>query len=753
MLKPNFKYLVMVMAMLTFTGLVNAQNKKSARKAKSDSILIKGNKHGANNMMLNASSETEPRFINVGLPEATGGTVVTENGMNVTNDVNMLQTKKAWRQDGSDMAPQSWNLSTTAIKIGDVGVSMATTTRTGKDDFAGTFNYKTNSFGLINGNMSISGPIKKNWYYSVNAFLNFNPGTTRCGFTQFLDRTQSYKGVLTKKFRNGEINFMYGYMETKYMNDNFSPYIFHEGKQVTAVSGFKIGRDSYLSNSPIFHVLDPMTGNYQDINLMDDTGTKIHTIGIWGDNKLANGFKLNYTLRYNHANVGDNQFAYFAISNTKDLSATQRYIYAGNSNNQVYTGLVQATTVNWSKDVPYDNLQMRVELSKKLKQHNLCLGYNNSYLSIDNYNSGSIQLLQAVTPNPATLILQKYVNGTWTNAKGDDYGSFNYNGSMFYYDGQEYKNAIYATDTWKVLPKLTLDLGTRFEWYKINGHWYPSENRTKNWISNDAKKISEDKYNKSFTLTATYRILPNFGFIGDAYYIEVSDGLSAYKGSNDPLSKTNKVPYFAGGVFYNSKWISVISRLSHISRSNLIASGGFSNAEGQSQKLTFNYGIQTLGWTTDAVLTPFTGFQLHLLLTLQNPKYRDFKFKVFGENYDYSNKPARITSKTLIEIDPSYTFGPFRVWASARYFSKQPCSYPASLYFPSRWETFGGVDYKASKKVSLSMDVVNIFNQVGAQGRIAGTNTATDPTLYYEKEIAGTYIRPFTVEFKASVKF
>ena len=57
--------------------------------------------HGASNMMLNASSESEPRFINVGLPEATGGTVVTENGLSVTYDTYTLRTNQAWRQDGS----------------------------------------------------------------------------------------------------------------------------------------------------------------------------------------------------------------------------------------------------------------------------------------------------------------------------------------------------------------------------------------------------------------------------------------------------------------------------------------------------------------------------------------------------------------------------------------------------------------------------------------------------------------------------
>ena len=43
--------------------------------------------------------------------------------------------------------------------------------------------------------------------------------------------------------------------------------------------------------------------------------------------------------------------------------------------------------------------------------------------------------------------------------------------------------------------------------------------------------------------------------------------------------------------------------------------------------------------------------------------------------------------------------------------------------------------------------------QTGAQGRISGTNTAIDPTPYYNTPVAGTYIRPFTVEFKTQIKF
>ena len=713
--------------------------------------------HGASNMMLNASSESEPRFINVGLPEATGGTVVTENGLAVTFDANAVKTNQAWRQDGSFAGATSRNLSETAIKLGEVGVSMITNSKKGGNKFAGVFNLKTNSFGLMSGNLSLSGPLKRGWYYAANAFVNLDPGTTNVNFTRFLDKTQLYKGILTKRYKKGEFNVQYKYATSKMINTKMSPYIYRDGKQVDALDNFDIAHGNYLGNSITWHVKDPLTGEYKDINILDDTGTQTHMLDLFGKHTFDNGMNLDYSFRYQHALSGANEFAYSAITDASNLPANQRYIYANKSTEQVYTGLVQNGTFQYSSGNPVNTVMARLELDKKHEKHHWLVGFQSSYFNADKRATGILTFLQEVAENPQHVIQQELVNGVWTNTKADQYGQWNYNNSMFYYDGTETRNAIYATEQWKILPNLKLDLGARFEWHRINGNWAPGTVRNswddKTWISGETQKIKKDNFNKSFTATLTWHILKNFGIIGDAYYIEATDGLRAYKSSNDPLAKTNVVPYFAGGVFFNSKWISVISRVSRISRSNLVASGGFNNSSGENTKLTFNYDIKTVGWTTDANITPFKGFDLHLMLTLQNPVYDNFEFDVFGEHYDYSGLPARITSKTLIEIDPSYQWKKFRVWASARYFSKQSCSYPATLYFPSRWETFAGFDYTHNKHVKFSLNVVNLLNQTGAQGRISGTNTAIDPTPYYDQPVAGTYIRPFTVEFKTQIKF
>lgn len=95
------------------------------------------------------------------------------------------------------------------------------------------------------------------------------------------------------------------------------------------------------------------------------------------------------------------------------------------------------------------------------------------------------------------------------------------------------------------------------------------------------------------------------------------------------------------------------------------------------------------------------------------------------------------------------------MWASARYFSKEFANYPNTLVFAGRWETFAGINYKYDKNIDFSLSAVNLLNQSGAQGSISGTNTTTaeQAVALYDKPLAGTYIRPFTIEFKTRIQF
>ena len=78
-----------------------------------------------------------------------------------------------------------------------------------------------------------------------------------------------------------------------------------------------------------------------------------------------------------------------------------------------------------------------------------------------------------------------------------------------------------------------------------------------------------------------------------------------------------------------------------------------------------------------------------------------------------------------------------------------------ALYFNGHWETFGGINWNVNKKLSLGVSVVNFLNEKGAKGTISGSELITkeEAGKYAGKYMSGNYLRPFTVEFSAGIKF
>ncbi len=717
----------------------------------------------ASNVMLNASSDDGPRSINMGLPLGTKGTTVSENGLLVSYDPEAQKPSQAWRSDGSFSKVSSLSLLQTAIQYGEICASVASYTETGGDKFKGNVGFTTNSFGLLRGNLTLSGPVKNGWYYALNGFINLDPSNARSDISRSLDKTYILKGSIKKVYDGGkgEIGLRLKYDNSQNVIDLKTPYFYRSDGTVDALPGLKIGSVAYSPRYSDITIVDPLTGEKKTENVMKASGSETFALELFGKNAFAKGYNLNYVLRYNHANSGMYSPNFNDIITTSNYDANTRFIYADNANEQVYTGYVQRGMGSIMPKSVKQMVQARIELSKNFNTHEMTLGFNPQYYRADHVNRATFSYLQEVANNPRQLILQTWneTTGAWENANNaDEYGQWNYNGSMQYYDGHETKVALYFSDNWDISRKLNLEYGFRLENHYFCGDWYSSAQRSeapsRTWVSGNTDKISRNFFNKDIYAILTYKIARTWGVMAEGSYFEKGGNLSAYSGADDPQLKQSHTPYIAGGVYFNHPLVSLISKVSKIEMSNIGVNGTFNNEEtGESMKQSFNYDVKTLGWTTDAIIKPFKGFNLHLLLTIQNPQYKKFEFEVYGKKYDYAGKTLRSISKTLIEIDPSYTWSKFKAWASARYFSKEAANYPNTIYFASRWETFAGFDYKYNKSVNFSINVVNLLNQTGAQGTVSGGNTIMDGSKYYDKVLSGTYIRPFTVEFKTSVKF
>lgn len=752
-------------SILMFLGTVFSVMPSLAQDQKKQNLKQEQNtvNQEASSMLQNAADDSKPREINIGLPTDIAGTAILENGLPVSYDAQSLMTNRAWRQDGSFENVRSMNIYKTAIYNGSIGVSLSTDDGRGNPKFGGVARFQTNTFGLIRGNAKIFGPMGKGWEYQISAFLNYDPGSQRLSFSRFADETQILKGFINKKYHKGQVGLLYKYIHSEGCNQwNVNPYIYHKDGTVSAYNGLDIGTTNYVEISGKGFSRNPWTGEQEYFDLMKETATDAHSLDVIGDHKFNKTTKLNYAARLLFANSGFLNPNYGTVFDSQSQGESNRYVFADNPTS-VYEGPIQKGQVAVARKWKKWSTMGRVELEKTWKNNKLISGLNYSMLDADNAYRAVYATYMTVENGPRYLIHQTWNGTEWVNPKSNAYGGENPNSAIQFYDGLDMKTAVYLMDTWKVTRRLTVDLGGRFEWQYIDGYWAPASTRKTapdgvGKVLGGKEAIVKNWWNKSLTGNFVYKLFKGGGLTADAMMAQVGANLSNWAQAVAPEAKQSTTIALSIGAYYNSHKFNVTSKINYIKRNNYLFAGNFENPNNvtQIERATVNYDVHTLGWTTDFTWKPFHGFQLHGLLTLQDPKYGNFDFTLFGDqNFNYTDKTVRGVSKILVEIDPSYTYKKFRFWGNVRYFSKQYACFSDALYFAPRWETFAGIDFKYNKQVNFSVSAVNLLGQTGAQGNIAGANTIKpeQASKYYDKPLSGTFIRPFTIEFKTAVKF
>ncbi|CVK15668.1 hypothetical protein Ga0061079_102219 [Apibacter mensalis] len=740
-----------VLLLLLSTNEIYSQNQ-----TKKDTIEVDIDQKNDRNVMLNAANSTGPRDVNIGLPASVGGTTILENGLPVVFHYWPELPTKAWRSDVTINRTGLFDLGQTFINIGDVGFSLNTFDNLGADKLLGNVNLESNHFGLMRGSANVSGPISnKGLKYSVGAYLSFDPGTFKPSIIDkyYADKTQMYKIALTQDYKytggEGSVSVLYKYVNVKNLNYNYSPFIYGKDGDVSEIPGFKIGRKSYHERSGKITLMDAYTGNLVEKDILDDFGTESHTVDLLGTNKFDNDFHLNYIVRYHSSKVG----IYIPVMAGVSAAKSGEYVYADTG--EAYMGNnAQGILILATRRTPVKSITGTVELGKKIGNHDLKVGLNEWHYKVEKYTTESAMYFQEVAPNPRKLIQV----GSTANANGD----FNLNQGLEYHNGNENKLALYILDKWSLIDKLELNLGGRIEYQSLRGD-YQDRNLGLLTLSGPKTDINKDWVNQSYMLSTVYKMTKKFGLLGEANYNEQAGHLENYNIGVDPKIKKSKIPSAGFGVYYNHPIASIVSKATYITRDEYRSTVNFSNPNnpGEVKRETTKYDIETIGWTTDIISKPIKNFELHFLLTLQSPKYKNFvgevKFKDGSTSqYDFTDKYVTGISKVLIEIDPSYVWKDLRVWASARYFSKQYANRPNTIYFASRWETFAGLQYSINKNLSFSSTFINLFNQRGAKGDMGDSDLILTSEEAKKKEgtiLSGTYIRPFTVEFGLKYSF
>lgn len=731
---------------LTTMFLFALSSQAQTNRANRDSAKVASGKkmESDRNVMLNAEDNTSPREINVGLPASVGGMTIMEDDLPVVYYYWPDMPNRVWRQSVSLSRMGLMGLNESAATLGDIGYTVDSHSQMSTKVFKVKSKFTTNNFGWLQGDANISGPLGKGWGYSVGAFVNFDPGTTDIACSKYNDVTNIFRIGITKYFnkKRGVINFLYKYSDSRNIHD-YAYFKYEKNGNVTELDNYKIGRDSYYLRTRKLHFKDMLSGEYYWSSLDSHNAKSVsNNFSIFGNYMLNNKWNLHFSTRLHLSKASVLEPSPTTV---QEVTLAQGYKLADGT---PYSGYVGTMIAQSSPRNPVTDIMGRFWLTKKTKQHDWNLGVLEMFTN-RKFTSNRTFYQQTLEPQPQLLF----------SSRTDEYGFYNYGKSAAYHKGHENKLSLYGIDKWNLTRNLNVNYGVNIRYFHMDGNYSPSP-RNVGFVVNESelKDFSHDMLHVGGFVGATYNFTKSMGLMGNVQYTETNNGLESYNLAVEPSMKKSCTNEGAVGLFWNNKFIQLVSQLTYVRKNNYLKRFNFINPNDPSDAINKSvyYDIQTVGWTTDFNLTPFKGAKLHFLLTIQDPLYKNFSFEAYGTEYNYNDYNVLSISKVLMEIDPSYSFGKkneWRVWASFRYFSKQFANITNVLYFAPHWETFGGVDYKLNKNIKFAMSVVNFLNQRGAKGSINGSELVTDPTPYYGKLMTGSYIMPFMVRFSTSINF
>ncbi len=776
MKKKFFTYLCIASCLTTVTDLY-AQNQIKTDSTKVLTLETSNKKEEKNrNVLLNADAATGPRSVNIGLP-FQGDIVIAENGVPVVYSFFPTSPLMAWNYDNSLGKMGLLSFDEGAILWGKVGYAVSSEDRWAGNKFKGFVSVTTNNYGAIRYDATLAGPLgKKGWGYMLSTYQNFDKNAVNYMYTPLSNRNQMYKVAIQKKYNKGDIRLLFKYVDFVMTAGGGNYPLTYLGNGKTApLSNFGLGTDSYTIRDGIVPAYDPYTGKQVSINLSDDKFKRSQSYNLYlqGNHKFDNGWKLSYSsmLQYMNSPIAVN----FPLSLNIMAANPAKFFLAGST--VPWDGQTQMVINQIYPQTDNRSWFTRVEATKKIADHDLRIGMTEIYYHRKSKYYGGM-FLQTVEPNPrlvdwyaAGLSMPAYKltnNGLMAPSAGG-YGAMG--------DDATNRLALYVSDDFKPTKWLEIGLAARIEHqdkHIVNNPYYMSEE-----FIGDKPLQSVDfnnKWNKVGVANATIKLTNNFGLMADAsvnswndYYFDYSardaNG-NPVAAAGDPYPRLSvgknlniTVTNLNGGIYWNlGKYLSIVSKLTSISKSNLKGGGTITNPANASERKSFDpilYDIKTLGWSTDIVATPFQNFNIHYLLTLQNPQYKNYKYSAFNVTYDYSNNSIPDLSHVLMEIDPSYTMlkGQLRAWVGLRYYGKAYENPTNAFFWNPRWENFGGLDYTVSRNVTLKLKVINFLNEKGVKGAIVGADQITSDANYIGKTVVASAIMPRTLEISADIKF
>lgn len=715
-------------------------------------FLVARGQEDKRNVMLNAESGSAPRVINIGLPDSSNGAVVFVDGLK--HAMGLPRSQYHWAGGNAYESVGTIDFMEAVVGYGEFSVPVNSVTRVGADTLSGTFTGATSSNGLIRFDGSLRGPIKAGWQFALGAYVNYDPTSVHAPSRLFVDQKQIYQASLSRKWEDALLAMTY---RLSFCNDrvdggySVAPFVYKGDGSIGLYEGFRLGRDCYMPADESVRWMDLESGQWKEGNMARMDRRRLHDfhLSYWKKDLGGWDFLAAFHLCY----MAPSNWMKVQLAGIDRATAAMGFTRPDGS---VYMGLVQNRQALYYNTWTVDP-ELRVEVRRTLGRHDLKLG--TSWVYARQYEaSSSFRFAHTVEAGPQRVF-----------RNGQDTWNFNRNSTWL--DAWKVNADFYAFDAWHITRSFLARTGVRvrgiyndvYSVARLEGETVNARVEGFN-LANPAlaKKhhfqVPALDYVVSESLS--WRICKGLSAMAEGFYSMTPKTTTYYRNATLPSLKSIGNAMARGGLALEGEWYDLTALVSYVTSWNNAAQVSVTkqiNGESETLPWVAQYGIGTLGFTLDGSVK-WGGFSLHGRATWQDPRYKNYRNEfAFSDGsvsvIDYTGKTVTGISKLMIEFDPSYSWRFLRVWTSVRYYSRQYVSRTNLAYFNGHFETFAGVQFRLGRHNRIDLNVVNLLFDQGAKGSIEMADTIEDASALNGQVMAGSYIRPFTVDLAYTFSF
>jgi outer membrane receptor protein involved in Fe transport len=637
-----------------------------------------------------------------------------------------------------------------------------------------------NPFHRVDANFG--GSLGNNWYYNIGGFYRHAEGARSPGYA--LNNGGQIKANLQKNFSTGSLRIF-----AKYLNDkNGMPQNLpvQDYNKPHLVPGFG-QTDTWMlpqggSTQPLWgpdksYVFDPADLSHStDASLGAELNLKMKH--GWS---LTNNFKISHktsdqslTIMSNPTPL-DNFFTYALMGMVgpgtftfSDRTSKQplaivsavfdptiqgppfRYTVLQNNlpaqsvmNNGV---LFNFTSYSQSK---LNEAMDQLVFNKKAGKHSISFGtfVASSHVTTDPNGTGNTSI-RPIENKPIPLDIT-WVNGFTgqlqqvTNPQGYAQlsgGRFSFNS----YDATQTQLSGFIADGIQLSPKVNLDLGVRYDLFKVNGSnniGVENPNSAAGGVDGDPNTLYDNyyfvkgadiPYNTTLN-TFSYSAGINYEINNEnAIYARFSNGQKApdmqfyFNNYNTPgvapEVKAQRVTQIEAGYKFKTSRISgsIIPFYSKLSNIPVSSIGQDTTGLSYFTPVVFNE-LNTFGVEAEANVAFTRNFSVRAGLTAQSSKATTWQSWVMGANgkqddmlVNNNGNTAENVPSLMFSVVPTYSFKKGYVFIAGKYMGRRAANMANAFYLPGFLETNFGAGYDITSKLSVSANINNLFNTFGA---------------------------------------